>query len=288
MLVDGLPHGLLDVLAHLQELQLAREDSGESLQALAHVQLLEQRLLVLRLEIEQRCDEVRDPPRAVLVAGGGRCLVGHVGRNCNDLLELGHHRLLERPGLDVAFLLLLRQRLHPRLEVGLFGQHLEDPHARDALHQDRDPVVRDPHHAQHGGERSYAVEVPGRGLLDRAVLLGDHGDRAVPGHDIVQQRDAAWPPDVEREECEREEHGVPDRQDRDFANRRLGLGLGLRKPADRANRDLLLAVAWRHGCVLGASSRWIRDQRDCLCSTVTSVADGARTGLRWSSSIPLR
>jgi hypothetical protein len=161
VLVDRLAHRLLDVLADLQQLQLAPQDLREALESEARIQLFEQRLLVLGLEVEQRRDEVRDPARALLVARRRRGFVGDVGRDRHHLLELRDHRLLERSGLDVAQLLLFGERLDPGLEVGLFGQHFEDPHPRDALHQDRDPVVGDAHHAQHGGERSDPVEVAG-------------------------------------------------------------------------------------------------------------------------------
>ena len=82
VLIERLAHRLLDLLSDLEHLELARQDLGQRLQPLACTSSdLEQPLLVLGLQIEQRGDEVRQPPGLLLVARGhARVSSGIVGR----------------------------------------------------------------------------------------------------------------------------------------------------------------------------------------------------------------
>ncbi len=277
VLVDVLAHRVADLRADLEHLQLAVEDLRELAQALLHVGRLEQFLLVGDLEVEQRGDEVRDPPLARLGARRAHRLVRDRRDQAHHALELLEHLLGQRLGLDVGAL-GLGQRLDPCLEVGRGGLDVRDAHAGDALEQHRITVVLRLHHPQHRADGADLVELGRRRVVERGITLRHHRQRAIARHHVVQQLDALLAPDVERQDPEREQHRVPDRQHRQLAGlerralRALGLGLG-------GDRDLL-----------GAGHQW--DSRGSLRAAVASpsieisVRWGAGTRFRRTSSMP--
>ncbi len=129
------------------------------------------------------------------------------------MLELGDQRVRERLDLEVARI-DLGDRGDPRDQVGIALEHGFEPHARGAAHQDRQPLIGQPHHAQHQRQGPDLVEIRRGRILDLGVTLSEHRDHAVAGHDVVEQAHVLVAPDPERQDGEREEHGVPDRQDR--------------------------------------------------------------------------
>ena len=86
-LVDLAAHVALDLGAELQHVELAREDADELAHALLDVVLLEQRLLVLRLDAHGAGDEERERPRLLDVGRGHLELLGQVRHQRDDLAE---------------------------------------------------------------------------------------------------------------------------------------------------------------------------------------------------------
>ncbi len=197
VLVDVLLDRGADLLPDFEDLELAREHRGEGAQPLLGVERLEQLLLVLGGQVEQRGDEVGEPSRSGLLARRRHRFVGHGGNQRHDALELAHDLLDQGLGLDIVGL-GLAQGLDPRLEIGLGGRVLHQTRARHALDQHREAVVREADHPQHRAEGRDSVQVGRRRLLGRRVLLAHHDDGAVAGHHVVEQLDAALAPDIER------------------------------------------------------------------------------------------
>ena len=86
-LVDLAAHVALDLGAELQDVELAREDADELAHALLDVVLLEQRLLVLRLDAHGAGDEEGERPRLLDVGRGHLELFGQVRHERDDLAE---------------------------------------------------------------------------------------------------------------------------------------------------------------------------------------------------------
>src|ERR1044072_461556 len=80
-------------------------------------------------------------------------------------------------------------------------------------------AVRQAEHAQHGGRGAGGVEIAGVGLLDRSVDLGDKTERQFLAHRLFHNLQAGAPPDHERHDRGRKQHGVAQRQDRQGARR---------------------------------------------------------------------
>ncbi len=216
VLVDGLVHRVADLLPDLEHLELARQHLVDGAQAQLDVQGLEQPLLVLGREVEERGDEVSEPARPRLLARGVHGLGGQVGDQGDDALELPHDLLDQRLGFDVVRL-DLGQGLDARLEIGLVGRVLGDPHPARPLDQHREAVVGEADHAQHHAGGRDLVEIDRLGILGGRLLLAHDGHGAVAGHDVVQELDALLPADVERLNRERKQHRLPHRQHRQHA-----------------------------------------------------------------------
>ena len=237
-LVERLLHLLLDLLAHLEHLVLARQDLGERMEALLHVLHFEQRLLHVRGELQQRGQEIGQPARRTLVLGRHQHLGRQRGRDRDDALELREQRLREPRRLDVVHLRVVDGG-DLGGQVGLGAHHLVEVHPSQPLDQDRHLFVRHADHAQHDRQRADAMEVRVARVLRRRLALREYRDGAVGRHRVVQHPQAFRSADVERQEGEREQHGVAYRQDRHLAWReRHGGGLGERFSADL---DLLRA-----------------------------------------------
>ncbi len=89
-------HLRLDLLPELEQLDLAVEDAGQPLEALAHVELGEQLLLLVQRDVQVRGDEVGDLARVLDVHRHHLQLVGQVGDHRDELGELVHHVRLHR------------------------------------------------------------------------------------------------------------------------------------------------------------------------------------------------
>jgi hypothetical protein len=216
VLIDRLAHRLLDLLTHLEHLQLARQDLDQRLQALAHIEDLEQPLLVLGLQIEQRGDEVAQPAGLLLIARGLHRLVWNRRRQAHDARELADHRLHQRFDLEArGFRLADHLDVAAQERLGLREVAYAD--ALDALDEHGEVVLAGSHHAQDHGERADLVQVLRARRLVARILLRHDAQHAVGGHDVVQELNAARPADVHRQDREREQHRVTHRHHRHVA-----------------------------------------------------------------------
>ena len=158
----------LDGGADLDELELAGEQLGEHAQALGHVALLEQRLLLLGLDAQGARDHAGELRRVVEVRDRHLQLLGQVGHLLDDAREGRLHVAVER--------LELRRRLDyvGRLldagdQVGVGRDEVPDLDALGTVHEDAQRSVGDLEHPRHDARDADAVEIVGAGLLGLRV-----------------------------------------------------------------------------------------------------------------------
>ncbi|MGC4033286.1 MAG: hypothetical protein QM754_16455 [Tepidisphaeraceae bacterium] len=119
--------------------------------------------------------------------------------------------------------------LHERIKIGPVGGLVFDdfdlpehervgtrqlPHAepRQAVNDDRLVLVRQLKELQDDANDAHRVEVATGGVFDSAVALRDDADDLVAGHDFVEQRLTARPPDVQRHDRAGENDNISDGQ----------------------------------------------------------------------------
>ena len=205
--------------ADLDQLELARKQLGEPAQALGHVALLEQRLLLLRLDAQRAGDHVRQLRRVLQVHDRDLQLLGEVGQLLDDPRERR---------LDVAVQGLELGRGDDlvgcfgdtRHEIGIGGHVLADLHALGAVDEDAHGAVRHLQHARHHAGHAHRVEALGARLGLVVAPRGHHRKHPVAGERVVDQLDRALLADGQRRERLREGHRVAQRQDR----QRIGHG----------------------------------------------------------------
>ena len=132
------------------------------------VELLQQ---VLALGVAQERQSARDVIGEAAgfgdAGGGGGKLVGEVGRAGDDLLEERDHVLAERFDLGRDFGLDIGQALHLGAQEGLGGGELVSAHARDALAEEQQVVLRDLDGLVHDAHRADSIEVLGARAIPR-------------------------------------------------------------------------------------------------------------------------
>jgi hypothetical protein len=205
-------HLRLDLRAELDELQLPVEDDDDVAQALLHVGLFEQLLLLLGLQPQGRGDEVGERARVIDVRGGEAELLGQVGEQADDAREERLHCLRER-----LHLARLRDDVRDLGEfadqVRLVADLLLEPDAAQALDED---ALRAVGHADHllddRGSADLVQVVPTR-LLDVGRLGGDERDQPVAGHRVVDQPHRAFLADRQGQQRVGEDDGVLQGQD---------------------------------------------------------------------------
>ena len=221
----------LDPRAHRGDLELIGEDLRQPPQALGDVALLEQRLLVLRLDPQRAGDQVRERRRVVEVGDRELELLGQVRDLLDDgregLLDVAHQRRQLRALVDDV------GRLgDARDEVGRLGDPLVDADALAALDEDPQRPVGHLEHARDGAHDAVVVELVGRRRLRVRVAAAHHHELAVAGEHVVDEPHRALLADRQRRQRVGEGDGVAQRQDRQLRGQRR-----------RAERDVAAAVA---------------------------------------------
>ncbi len=178
-LVDGLSHVLLDLVAQLRHLELARQQRHQAAQPSLHIRLLEQRDAIQRVQIRRGAGQIGHLAR-LLGAGhrdrqlrrhrgpGGDVIGEHLAHRAGQGVDLSSHRLgigqLDKPRRpDVARLELDQSDASQPLD-----QHLgagRSPPERSDL--------------GHSGDR---VEVEQLDLVQLALALHRKHDLALGGH----------------------------------------------------------------------------------------------------------
>ena len=218
----------LDLRAELHDLELLREDLGKPAQTLAHVKLLEQLLLFLGLQPQRPRDQMREDDRIVDVGDHHLQLLGQVRDLLNDprerLLHISHQRRqLGARSHDVGGV------RHLGDEIRLGGEEALDPNSLAALDQNPQSAVGNADHPGDHSDDADRIEVLRRRRLDLGVAAGNHHDRPVATQHVVDQLDAPWLADVQRDHHVRERHRIAQRQH----------SQAIRQRADAPDRDLL-------------------------------------------------
>ena len=251
VLALGLVHlGLdlrVDPRADLDDLELAREDLGEPVQAAGDVVLLQQRLALLAGDPQRAGDQVRERRRVLEVRHRHLQLLGQVRGVLDDLGELLAHVAHERLELR-ALIDDVRQLRDAGGEVGVGGGPLLDAHALAALDEHAQRPVGHLEHARHDAGDADRVQLLGPGLLRVGVAAGDHHEPAVGGQHVVDQRDRARLADGQRRQRVRERDGVAQRQDRKRRGQLGRLGRGHLALPDRDHEPSLRSGSIRTLC----------------------------------------
>jgi hypothetical protein len=213
----------LDLALQLEQRDLARQRAGDRLQLLQQVLLFEERLLVGRLHVDQRCQHVREPQRVIDVHDDATQLLGKPCRQrqrlLDQLLDAAHVRVdLDRPLERLGQRRDLRAHRRTRA-----GNHL-GPDPRDPLDDDVDPAADLGHLPDHT-DRADAAQILGPGVVV-VVLLQQQQDQSIAAQRAVHRFDGHGPVDGQRLEREGEGDGAPERQDgklrRERGKRRFG------------------------------------------------------------------
>ena len=206
----GLDLGL-DLGVERHHLELAGKDLRQAAQALGHVELLEQRLLLVGGQAHGAGDEVAEHHRVVDVGDHDLQLLGQVGHLADDAREGALD--VAGQGLELGALAhSVARMLDLGDEVGLGGHPLLHAHARAALDEDAQRPVGQAHHPRDRPQHADRVQLVGAGRLDLRVATGDQHDRPVAAQNVVDELEAARLADVERNDQIGERHRVAQRE----------------------------------------------------------------------------
>jgi hypothetical protein len=209
LLLDARP----DLLLHLEDLDLGLHQAVELLDALRRVGGLENRLLVLQLELQMGDDRVGEPRRV----GDGGHRHEHLGRDplveLDVLLEGRVDGAHERLGLD-RDLAVLRDVF--RLDQEELRGLREADHPRPALALDEhlDGAVGQAEELDDGADRPDGVDVFVGRLVGFRALLSREQDLLVARHGVLERRDGLLAAHEERHDHVGEHDDVPQRQER--------------------------------------------------------------------------
>ena len=166
--------------------------SRQPAQALADVDLLEQRLALLAADPQRAGDQVAERGRVVEVDDRHLQLLGQVRDLLDDLaerlLDVAHQRGQLRALLDHV-----GQLLDARGEVRRGPQPLLDPHPLAALDEDPQRAVGHLEHARDDAGDADVVELLGARRVDLGLLAGQHDEHAVADQHVVDEPDASGP-----------------------------------------------------------------------------------------------
>ena len=237
----------VDALAHLQDLELAREQAQHLADALLDLDRLDELRLLLDGGVEVGRHEVGERAGGLDGVDERARLARQLGHELDDLLGDVAQAHRERLGLDVLRRGLL-ELADLRLEVGRGLRDRVELDAHQPLQDERvvaRAVLERLEHARRAADR---VEVVVARVVGGGVALGeDRDDRAGQVVDVLDERDRLLAADVERGDGAREEHGVADRQDRKLV---AELHLVVGRARRRRGRVLLLG----HGSSLGGNA----------------------------------
>jgi hypothetical protein len=210
--VDGLARLLLDVLGELHDLDALREHGRDTLEARAHVDGLDQQLLLGRLDVEEAGDQVGE--RVGRLDALQR--IGELGRRRRQELE----RLL-RKALQVQDARLDVRAAHAGrgqvLDAGEVERHagleVEHPKAPLALHDEVVGAVLGRDVAQHARHRAVVVQVRRRRIVDRRIALQQETHLALGAHGLARAGHRLLAVHDHGRHGTGKQHHVADRQD---------------------------------------------------------------------------
>jgi len=272
VLALGLVHlGLdlgLDLALQLEDLDLAREEVADQLQALDDVDRLEQLLALLRGHVRAVGDHVRQQPRLGDVSGCNRCFGRDGCAVCHVLLDLRLDGAHERLDLDA------RRRPIPDLldtsedvRAGL-GEAVY-PESALALHNRPDGAVLKLDDLGDLGQGADRVELGGVvDVLLLSVSLSHEGNGSALRDGRVERVDALVATHLEGDDHLGKDDRLPESHERQLAHAGRRRGLRLLWVGRSSNHDLLLAVVG--GAATGAVSMNRRDR----------MSAGVRAGAR--------
>jgi hypothetical protein len=216
ILALGLLHLALDpaadALFHLEHADLALHEGKDLLQAIAHLNALQELLLLRDLEGEMGGHRVRQLAGIVDLIDRNQ----HLGRDLlvelDVLLELGDHRAAERIQLALVALAVLGDLPVGLEELRVVGE-LDDAGPLAALDQHLHGAVRQLEELEHGAHRADRKDVRRRRIVLPGVLLGDQKDLLVVLHHVFQGAHGFLAPDEKRHDHVRKDHDVAQRKD---------------------------------------------------------------------------
>jgi len=111
----------------------------------------------------------------------------------------------------------LRNRLHPRDEVGPASIDAGDTNSLQPLKDDHEVVLLQRDDLQHARGAPHRVELRVRTFV-RRILLGDHRDELARPLRALDRGEASLPRDIDRKDGAGKEDAVAERQHRDLAH----------------------------------------------------------------------
>jgi len=212
-----LPHLLLDLgvdaLAHLEDLELAREKAEHLTDALLRVDGLEQLRLLFDRSVEVRRHEVGERARRLDRVDERAGLARELRHELDDLLRDVAKAHAQRLGLVVVDAALL-ETLHLRLEVRRVLRHVLELDAGQALEDERVVARAVLQRLQDAGGATDDMEVIRSRIVRRRILLReDRDDGRGEVVDVFHQRDRLLATNVERRDRAGEQHRIADRED---------------------------------------------------------------------------
>ncbi len=182
---------MLDLLAQLEHLELARQEGVNALQLVAHGIQLEQLLAQGEVHLGAAGDEIHHLQRILEVHDRHCQLIRQVLHEAHEPLEQLHGGALERLDLDI-----LRRRLRREMYVcrqkGLLGGIVVDNNALEALDDHLDGAVGNAQQPRDPRDGADAETVVGASVFDLAVFLGDEAHQPGAAHHLVYQPDRAF------------------------------------------------------------------------------------------------
>ena len=206
-------HAAADALLDLQDVDFAFEHAEQVLEALADVAHLEDLLLLLELERQMRGNRVREAAAVVDTRHRRQDLRRDLLVQLDVLVELREQRTPHR--LD--FMRRTRfagDRLRVRGEVLAMLLDALDLRALRSLDEHFHRAVRQLEHLQHRRDTADVVEILGRRVVLRGLLLRDEQDVLAGVHRHVERLDRFGASDEQRDHHVREHDDVAKRQQR--------------------------------------------------------------------------
>ena len=211
-------HLRLDLRAELENLQLLDQDAVQAVHARAHVERLEHLLLHRRRDGAQAGgDEIGQPPGFDDVRGECLEVVGQQRRERHDLLKIGLDVPQQRVDLEPILVAgRLGSRTDPSAQVRPRLGDLIERQPRESLHDQPQAAVGQLEHLVDVARGAHPVQVVLLRLFDRGVALGEDTYQLAARDRLVNQADRALAGDRQRHERVGEQHGVPQRKDREL------------------------------------------------------------------------
>ena len=213
LLVDLLLDLLLDLVLQLDELLVADQYFEQFARARQQPRRFEQRLPVFVRQFEVGADEVDDTSPRVDVLDGENRLLGHVGRDVDDIERHVADRIHKCVELDVLLVgRRILQRGHPGLQIGVGRDVFADLDLLQTVENDREVAVGHLQYLHDAGGRTDAVHVLRLGLFHVAVALQDGGQHPVAGVGVAHERHAPRAAHRDGGDGARKQHRAAQRQ----------------------------------------------------------------------------